>query len=256
VTRRERLERKLEKRADWEASALARSTRAFDAAHRLADSIPLGQPILVGHHSEKRARRDAERIHSSMSRGCEAADLAKHHASKAAGLEEQLARSVFSDDPDAVDAIEARILGLEAEREKMKSANAAYRKGGDAGLAAACGDAAVEEFAKLRRICPWEKRPFPSYALSNLGGNIGRLRKRIEEIGRRQGRAAAAEAAGGCLIAGAADYVNVTFSEKPEREILDALKAAGFSWSGGSWCGYREKLPPAVLALAAESVKP
>ncbi len=35
---------------------------------RLAAMIPPGQPILVGHHSERRARRDAQRIENGMKR--------------------------------------------------------------------------------------------------------------------------------------------------------------------------------------------
>ena len=43
----------------------ADASRASGAADRIAGMIPLGQPILVGHHSEGRARRDQERIHNN-----------------------------------------------------------------------------------------------------------------------------------------------------------------------------------------------
>jgi hypothetical protein len=35
----------------------------YDDAHRMADAIPFGQPILDGHHSEGRDRRYRDRIH-------------------------------------------------------------------------------------------------------------------------------------------------------------------------------------------------
>nr|WP_130953837.1 DUF3560 domain-containing protein [Klebsiella pneumoniae] len=35
---------------------------------RLSLSPPLGQPILVGHHSERRARRHAQKIENGMKR--------------------------------------------------------------------------------------------------------------------------------------------------------------------------------------------
>lgn len=45
-------------------------TADAEAAHayveRITDGIPMGQPILIGHHSERRARKDAERIESGM----------------------------------------------------------------------------------------------------------------------------------------------------------------------------------------------
>lgn len=48
------------------------------------------------------------------------------------------------------------------------------------------------------------------------------------------------------MIEGSGDYVRVTFAEKPDREILKQLKAAGFRWGGGSWSGRRDALPASV----------
>lgn len=59
------------------------SEARHSAARQIADGIPFGQPILVGHHSEGRARRDAERIHSNM-RAAVDADAAAHEASRRA----------------------------------------------------------------------------------------------------------------------------------------------------------------------------
>jgi hypothetical protein len=57
---------RLEIRADLHAAAADRhsasSDAAADAARVIADAIPMGQPILVGHHSERRHRRDLERL--------------------------------------------------------------------------------------------------------------------------------------------------------------------------------------------------
>ncbi|MGH7327645.1 MAG: DUF3560 domain-containing protein, partial [Polyangiaceae bacterium] len=44
---------------------------ASTAARERADRIPFGQPILIGHHSEKRHRRDLERIHRGHERAFE-----------------------------------------------------------------------------------------------------------------------------------------------------------------------------------------
>ncbi len=52
-------------------------------ARAIADNIPLGQPILVGHHSEKRHRRDIERIHTGFQKGFEAQAKAQSLASRA-----------------------------------------------------------------------------------------------------------------------------------------------------------------------------
>lgn len=33
------------------------------------------------------------------------------------------------------------------------------------------------------------------------------------------------------------EWTRVTFAEKPERSIINALKASGFRWSNASWIG-------------------
>jgi predicted RNA methylase len=87
----------------------------------IADCIPLGQPILVGHHSEAHARRDAERIQNGMRKAVNMwetsqywlrrAEGARHHADYKArpdvrhrrirGLEADLRRVIASYTPDA-----------------------------------------------------------------------------------------------------------------------------------------------------------
>ena len=54
-----------------------------------------------------------------------------------------------------------------------------------------------------------------------------------------------AAAAGGVVIEGG-EWVQITFAEKPENEVLDALREAGFRWSGGGWIGKRENIPGCV----------
>lgn len=52
-------------------NAQERSNTAYRKAQRTADGIPLGQPILIGHHSEKRARRDLQRIRAGFEKAFE-----------------------------------------------------------------------------------------------------------------------------------------------------------------------------------------
>ena len=85
------------------------------------------------------------------------------------------------------------------------------------------------------------------------------MEKRIADIQTRNARAERADTAGGVVIedwqnqtgATASGYVRVTFAEKPAREILDALRAAGFIWAVGSWSGKCEDLPACVRELAS-----
>jgi phospholipid N-methyltransferase len=60
-----------------------------EAAHRHVESItngiPLGQTILVGHHSERHARKDAERIENGMRKAVRMWETAKYWERRAAG---------------------------------------------------------------------------------------------------------------------------------------------------------------------------
>ena len=57
--------------------------RHFAARERL-ENIPLGQPILVGHHSEKRHRRDLKRIDEHFAKAKEHHDKAGYFRRRAA----------------------------------------------------------------------------------------------------------------------------------------------------------------------------
>lgn len=275
MTRRERLERKAERRAEWAEKADKVSEASFRGAREATAGIPPGQPILVGHHSEKRHRAALRRHDARMRKGCERADMAANHRSKADGLQRQLDNSIFSDDPDAVEALQERIAALEAERDRRKSINAEWRKAGRPGYCAASEaelpawraqwgkvqertgltDADLSAILKTWSVCPYEKRPYPSYSLSNLGGRIAAAKKRIQAVKVRAERAAAAEDAGGVLIRRHPEHnwCSVTFAEKPERQILTALKTAGYGWGGGSWQGYLDRLPDCVAAMETDA---
>jgi len=246
MTRRDRLERRQEQRQEWAHARQREGERRIDQAHQVGAMIPLGQPILVGHHSERRHRRDLERIDSNMARGVDALRMATHHANRAAGLQSQLESSVFSDDPDAIEALQQRTGEREAERDRIKAYNASCRRGErDLSLLDPAQQRDILGIARVAAFQLGRNGEFPSYVLSNLGATIRRDRERIAEVERRAARAESAAAAGGRVIEGAA-WVRVTFAEKPARATLDALKAAGFRWGGGSWHGPRASLPAGI----------
>ncbi len=83
----------LEERAAQRAERFTtyRGKRAADAEHArkavasVADGIPFGQPILVGHHSERHARRDADKIESGMRRAVKLWETSQYWQDRAAG---------------------------------------------------------------------------------------------------------------------------------------------------------------------------
>lgn len=170
MTYRERRLAKAERLREWAEKREAKSAASFKRAHDIADMIPLGQPILVGHHSQRHAERDAERIDNGMRAGFEHGDKARRMHGKAGEIERQADRAIYSDDPDAVEALTARIAELEVERETKKARNAAYR---------------TEHKAELKALTAYwrdQAMPHPSFELTNLSGNIARNKKRLAEL--------------------------------------------------------------------------
>ncbi|MFE4019267.1 DUF3560 domain-containing protein [Streptomyces sp. NPDC059101] len=83
----ERAGRALDRTARYEeyaGNAAARSEGAHRSAHAIADVIPPGQPVLVGHHSERGHRRALSRMDGHMRRSIDEDRKAKHWAERAA----------------------------------------------------------------------------------------------------------------------------------------------------------------------------
>lgn len=80
-----------------------------NAVDRLVEHIPLGQPILIGHHSERAARRDAERIQNGMRKAVQLWDRSTYWTERA---ERAIKHAKYKELP----AVRARrIKKLEAE---------------------------------------------------------------------------------------------------------------------------------------------
>jgi phospholipid N-methyltransferase len=108
----ERAEQRADRFTDYSANRRRDAERAHGAVKAIADNIPLGQPILVGHHSERHARRDAEKIENGMRRAVKAWETAEYWKYRAAGA---IAAAKYKELP----AVRARrIKTLEAEQRK------------------------------------------------------------------------------------------------------------------------------------------
>jgi len=85
----ERAQERVERMEAHAEKAEHRAAAAFERADLREEKsgIPLGQPILVGHHSERRHRRAIERSDNAMRKGIEESDKAKYFAARAAAAE-------------------------------------------------------------------------------------------------------------------------------------------------------------------------
>lgn len=110
-------------------------------------------------------------------------------ASRADGIEAAAANAIYSDDPDAIEALEAKVAGLEAERTAIVAFNKAVRKMGgvaDEALLSTLSPDARKDYERGMRFSPYAMKggAFPAYHLSNLSGNIKRARDRIAGLTR------------------------------------------------------------------------
>ena len=183
--RRAYAEKQEDKRERFEAradKAQAASSAAYQASSRIVNGIPMGQPILVGHHSEKRHRRDLARSDNAMRKSIDESDKAAHYRGRAASVG---SGGVSSDDPDAVDKLRERVADLEQQRDLAKKVNKAYRQGKTEDLVkdGTISQGLLDSMLKTMKLCPWLKSPVDT---KNDSANIRRLNQRIAELELRE----------------------------------------------------------------------
>src|SRR6266568_6799609 len=101
MTYRERRLAKATRYQEWAAKREAKAETAYNTAHKIIEMIPPGQPILTGHHSERRHRRDLERHDANMRRSTENSKKADEMRNKADNIVAVASNAIYSDDPDA-----------------------------------------------------------------------------------------------------------------------------------------------------------
>jgi DNA repair exonuclease SbcCD ATPase subunit len=173
MTYRERRLRRAQQLRGWSASNESRSTQRGNVADAILELIPPGQPVLVGHHSEKRHRNDLKRIEDGIGAAVQLHDKAQRQASAANTIEEQAEHAIYDDDPDVLERLTEKIAALEAKRERMKLANTKYRK----------------EHPELKAMTAYDRSqavPYPPYSLSNLGGLISKTKERLARLQRER----------------------------------------------------------------------
>ena len=110
----ERAEERADRFGDYSDKRASEAHAAREAVQAIAGRIPDGQPILVGHHSESRARRDAARIENGMRRAVNLWETSEYWTTRAQGA---LRHAKYKELPGVR---HRRIKGLEADRRKYQ----------------------------------------------------------------------------------------------------------------------------------------
>lgn len=230
--RKERYEARAEKlRA--EAQSLNRQ------ASEMADAIPLGQPILVGHYSEKRDRRYRERIHDTFGRAYANEKKADYYEAKANAVG---SGGISSDDPKALEKLYAKLEELKIAQIRMKKANVIIRSYPPhlwMGELLKLGFTEEQAHSATHPV-PGFNPGFERFELQNNNANIRRVAQRILSLekARAENVTREVECEGFTLREDVGENrIMFIFDGKPEQEVRNLLKANGFKWSPtrGAW---------------------
>jgi hypothetical protein len=189
--------------------------------------IPFGQPVLVGHHSEGRHRRDIERIHAAMDRSVEESKKAEYYTDKASAALNNTA--ISSDHPDAVNLLKKKLADMEATRDQMKKINkkhAEFLKNPETLKASGLTEETQEKIRNYKPRYSWEPHPYPPYELTNLNGNMRRVKERIAELEAKEAMPDVDKVINGVRIVTDKAYnrVRVFFPSIPSEETRGRLK--------------------------------
>lgn len=113
-TTEERAAARAERFAGYHERRAEEAERAHSAVEQIAGGIPLGQPILIGHHSQRRAERDAEKIRAGMNRAVNLWKTSEYWKQRAHA---SLAHAAYLERPDVR---LRRIKTLEADMRKRQ----------------------------------------------------------------------------------------------------------------------------------------
>ena len=191
----ERRKQRIERYKELSMKAQERSSRYSNSnANRILQIAP-GQPILVGHHSEKKHRKLIKRAQDDIRRSIEEDNKSKFYKERAITAENS--KVIYSDDPQAINKLKEKLERLENERASIKA----------------------------REHSTWE--------LTNIGATIRETKKRIErlekldnidfkEINLENGKV---------IHNKEINRIQFLFDNIPDEETRKTLKSHGFRWS-------------------------
>jgi hypothetical protein len=243
----ERREMKIETYQERAAKSNDLANQELNRARDMGSVIPLGQPILVGHHSEKPHRALLKKIDSAYQKAHEAGEKATYYQAKANSAEDN--KAISGDDTEAVNRYNEKLKELEAAQERMKAINKAWKQGNAALNALGLTD---DEIEKIKNKMPdYETKPFPTWALSNNNAEIRRIKQKLEELNKLDTmKAETVKFPGGeAVINLELNRIQFLFDDIPSQEIRKLLKSNGFKWSPKEKAWQRQRTLNAVRTI-------
>ncbi len=241
-----RKEARIERLRKAAEKARQEGDRRQENASRMA-GIMNGQPILIGHHSEKHHRRDLERMDNNMRKSFELHKKADHYEDQAQAAESN--RAISSDDPEAPQKLREKIDQAERFHAKVKGANKIIagkpRNQITPEKIAALIALGFSQVNAEKLFTPdyMGKIGFASYVLTNNNANIHRLKERLQEIEAKAQDQSTEKMIGEVRVVDNVEEnrLQLFFPAIPAEDLRHQLKAHGFRYSrfNGCWQAFR-----------------
>lgn len=231
-----------------------------EESREMMSAIPMGQPILVGHHSEKKDRNFREKAWNKLGQAVALSEKAEYYEHKAKAAENN--NAISSDDPEAIKLLKEKLEKLEKLQSIMKAANKIVRS------KKLTDEEKIQEMVKLglseegaaNALKPdfCGRVGFASYSLQNNNANIKRVKDRIKELEKRASEKTTEQEINGIKIIDNVEdnRLQIFFQGIPAVEIRSKLKSNGFRWSrfNGCWQSYRNARANRIAKEIAESM--
>ena len=248
MTREERKQARIERYHYLAENASKESNDLLNKSSRMAEAIPFGQPILIGHHSEQRDRNYRNKIWNTIGKSVKAAERAEYYEQKAKAAENN--NAIYLEDEDCIEKLEEKLRNHIHLQEQMKAANKIVKskKISDSDKIEKLKDIGLSEGSAIKLINPDQIHGpgFAPYQLSNNNAIIRNTKQRLEQAVKLKNTESKEY-----MIANARVVTNTEenrlqlfFPDKPDEETRTKLKKNGFRWSplNGCWQSYLTRL--------------
>ena len=233
MTYQEKKERRIERYKNLSIKNKKIAEEKSNQFHELVQSVPFGQPILIGHHSEGASRRRSRRIHDTLGQSVKAHEKAEYYEEKAEAVANN--KAISSDDPEAITKLKQKIADLENGDKLAKKANAIIRS---------------KILTKEEKIIEMKKLGLETESYARHGynffynsANIRDAKKRLQILIKNSETPTTVKIYGDIKIVDNSETnrIQIFFPGIPTPEIREQLKKSSFRWtpSLSCWQAYR-----------------
>lgn len=242
---KERQELKKKRFAELAKKHIDQADLRYEAFKAIGDRIPPGQPILVGHHSERGHRADLKRMDNHMRKLSEHLSASKHYEKKIERLESN--KNLITDDPELLEKVSDRLAGLLALRDAYKAFNKTMKtKGIDEAINQWPGDKSkiTRTIESYKNICEKSEK-LPSFILTNLNAKIRRYQNKKDWVENLSANEPKGFKIGPIDVEFTDGYWLVKFPSIPSNETRTRLKKSplALKWSRSKSAWVRRHTP-------------